>query len=434
MAIKLQWYDPNFIEDGFRVYRSVSPFDENSLPAVLADLPGNTREYVDNTVSVGTTYYYRVEAYNASQAELSPALQIEAVSTSYIYIGDGAGYVRKIDPEGIEVWAERPRAETIAGLWVDHIDEVTTGYITTGYVYHHETTPTGLGTQLWLLNLGDQFQDIHGNYTHIATAENSIARLYDRDGENIWSRNTGTGIVTKVCVDDDMRTPNVYCVGNGYNIMKIDYTNTVVFDVPVLNNADTVYWYAGNDRVYYTTSAGAVGALSSVDGTEIIAQVDLGYTAVNDIKVTGDIVYVAHGASHIIALYDLDLNLIRTISTPDDCYSFDVDESGGVYAVGLNGFVNRYDNAGNLVWSLDYANHVYEVRQDVTQAGVIFAWKPKYNYTHTYTMQLPDTSNIVIKPYMDVSPNYTHLYTQTSPPEVVVAPISDVSPNYTDTY
>lgn len=62
-AISLTWTDACSFEEGFRIYRSTSPMDVNSLPAPLDTLPPNTTSYVDSATTAGVTYYYRVSAY-----------------------------------------------------------------------------------------------------------------------------------------------------------------------------------------------------------------------------------------------------------------------------------------------------------------------------------------------------------------------------------
>lgn len=74
VGIKLTWDDQNDFEDGFRVYRSASPFGEGDLPPVLVTLPPNTTEYIDTTVVAGYNYHYRVSTFSGGTEVFATSL------------------------------------------------------------------------------------------------------------------------------------------------------------------------------------------------------------------------------------------------------------------------------------------------------------------------------------------------------------------------
>lgn len=78
MAVKLRW-QPRVIADEQRVYRDTVPFDENSLPSVLATLGAQTDEYIDLTAS-GLTYYYRIASVLSSSPEILSLSNMAVVS------------------------------------------------------------------------------------------------------------------------------------------------------------------------------------------------------------------------------------------------------------------------------------------------------------------------------------------------------------------
>ncbi|MNE25872.1 hypothetical protein D3C80_1192150 [compost metagenome] len=63
--------DRNAAVDGFRIYRSLTPLDDNALPAPLATLAANVFEYIDTTALRNTVYYYKIGAYLGAQESLS---------------------------------------------------------------------------------------------------------------------------------------------------------------------------------------------------------------------------------------------------------------------------------------------------------------------------------------------------------------------------
>lgn len=73
-TVRLTWTDPNSgaaQEDEFRVYRSTSPFDEDSLPSILATLAVDTVTYDDTTVLDGISYYYAVAAVKGANLRIA---------------------------------------------------------------------------------------------------------------------------------------------------------------------------------------------------------------------------------------------------------------------------------------------------------------------------------------------------------------------------
>ena len=64
-TIRLTWDDNSINEDGYRVERSAG--NQNSFISVAFMLPANTNSYIDTgTLTAGTTYYYRVRAFNSA--------------------------------------------------------------------------------------------------------------------------------------------------------------------------------------------------------------------------------------------------------------------------------------------------------------------------------------------------------------------------------
>jgi len=94
-GIKLTWEDKNDFEAGFKLYRSLTPFDQNNLPAVLVDLPPNTQQYIDTDVLENTTYYYMLSTYVAGKEVFTPNIESISVDQSPGPIGTATegGYV-----------------------------------------------------------------------------------------------------------------------------------------------------------------------------------------------------------------------------------------------------------------------------------------------------------------------------------------------------
>ncbi len=90
VGIELNWTDNSVTEDGYIVERSLSPGDDYEA---IATLDPGTESYIDESLMAGTTYYYRVRAFN--EQGVAPASNEEPGSTLsrplYYVDSDAAG-------------------------------------------------------------------------------------------------------------------------------------------------------------------------------------------------------------------------------------------------------------------------------------------------------------------------------------------------------
>jgi hypothetical protein len=101
-AVNLSWTDASSNESGFRVYRGTTTGFVAGSP--LATTAAGATSYADTTGTAGTTYYYKVTAYNAAgesaaTAEASAAPQISTVSAT------GTVYLQGAPQSGATVYA-----------------------------------------------------------------------------------------------------------------------------------------------------------------------------------------------------------------------------------------------------------------------------------------------------------------------------------------
>lgn len=71
----ISWKYDSGVGDGFRIYRSDTPMDPDDLPEPLATVTIDKREYDDETVVQGETYYYRVGSYIGLMESVSAELE-----------------------------------------------------------------------------------------------------------------------------------------------------------------------------------------------------------------------------------------------------------------------------------------------------------------------------------------------------------------------
>jgi len=86
VRIRLTWADNNVAETGHNIYRSDTPMDPEALPTALATLDADVAEYLDETVTEGLTYYYRVGAFNNTEELVSDEVVVEATVSATIWV------------------------------------------------------------------------------------------------------------------------------------------------------------------------------------------------------------------------------------------------------------------------------------------------------------------------------------------------------------
>ena len=88
MAITFTWNNPNtndYTPEFTVIYRSNVEFDDDDLPVPLATITGAATSYVDNTVSDGITYFYRVGFKLGIKESVSRLIEIKAPTTPDIF-------------------------------------------------------------------------------------------------------------------------------------------------------------------------------------------------------------------------------------------------------------------------------------------------------------------------------------------------------------
>src|SRR5690554_1162378 len=82
VGVKLQWENKNTFEDGVRIYRSLMPFDKNSLPEIYKELPPGTNQYIDSDVLENTTYYYMISTFVGNKEVFTPNIENVRISVA----------------------------------------------------------------------------------------------------------------------------------------------------------------------------------------------------------------------------------------------------------------------------------------------------------------------------------------------------------------
>lgn len=160
MGIRLRWDDPNFGEDGHKLYRSMSPMDPFDLPAPIATLAANVTSFDDGDVVGGEVYYYRVSATSGENEAVSDEISILAVD---------------FDPALLFSNAQ-------VGAWYDPSD------LTTMFQDVAGTIPISADGQLVA-----RINDKSGGGHHLTGASTASRPKYRTDGIRHWLEFDGVG-------------------------------------------------------------------------------------------------------------------------------------------------------------------------------------------------------------------------------------------------
>ncbi|ELZ12506.1 Fibronectin type III domain protein [Natrinema thermotolerans DSM 11552] len=80
-VVNLSWTDNSEYESEFRIYRATSSGSSKSDYTQIATVGENTTSYTDTSVDAGTTYYYRVSAYESYDGESALSNEASASAT-----------------------------------------------------------------------------------------------------------------------------------------------------------------------------------------------------------------------------------------------------------------------------------------------------------------------------------------------------------------
>lgn len=245
----LRWKDRNLIEKGMRVYRSNKPFTIENAPVPIADLPRNTSEYIDRFQTVGDDLYYRVSAWIKGKEVFSKLISIRVNPPVFIYSGSSDNYMKKIHPDGYELW-EIEMESTIVAVETRFNEDIAVGFGNTVRLYDQESN------LLWEYDFSSTVRDITCDYnnnvyvvgdagvhkltidgilewsiphTTIYSANfhgflyigtrNRTVECYDMNGNNIWISDVPTGFPYSIFVE---RSGEIYTGDTSGNIYKLD--------------------------------------------------------------------------------------------------------------------------------------------------------------------------------------------------------------------
>jgi uncharacterized repeat protein (TIGR02543 family) len=168
--LSLTWVDASTNEDGFKIERKTG---SAGAYGQLASLAAGTAGYVDSTVTTGTTYCYRLRAYNATgdSAYSNEACAIPASATPYTVTvtksGTGSGTVDST-PSGITCGSACSAPYT-SGTTIALSATPTTGSTFTGW----SGACTGTGSCTLVVNANTRLTATFAPSTPPASATNA---------------------------------------------------------------------------------------------------------------------------------------------------------------------------------------------------------------------------------------------------------------------
>lgn len=226
-SIDLSWTDNSNNEDGFRIYRGTSSGALSQIDTVGA----NSTTYTDTGLSGGTTYFYRVEAYNSvgsnSTSEVDGTTVLSAPSNLSIDAQNGDQFDlswtdNSSSEDGYRVYVSRDGGSTWTQDGSDlaaNATSTTTTNLLDGEQYDIEvraftsdTESAGSNTVTGTTTLPDEDQPVLGNGVEdeiavdreTATTDYGDVRLQIREtGQSTWDSNA-TGFAEQTISHDTL--------------------------------------------------------------------------------------------------------------------------------------------------------------------------------------------------------------------------------------
>lgn len=321
--ITLVWDDTNEIELGHKIYRSDSPMSVDNMPASIATLDANTTTFVDEDLTVGNVYYYRVSAYINGDEQFSEEISIEVSQRYSIYTVSNDDSTIRLNSEGIEQWISTQHTDNVNDVAIDNDNNVFT------------------------------------------VSSDNLVIMTDSDDQKIWEFDGHSVGVNSVSVNNG---GHVFTGDNGGTLKKIDYNGNELWSIQAHNSSINQVYADYGDIVYTISSDGTIKRYTSNGVMERMRTFDGTPTSVKTNIYTSDII-VSVGNDIYILNYDLINKLV--ISEHSDVVNEVVFDKNGFIISGSNdSTVKKIDFDGTVIFS--YTNDSIVTSVTVNEDGNVF--------------------------------------------------------------
>jgi hypothetical protein len=283
----------------------------------------------------------------------------------------GCDNVRKYDLLGNLIWSRNTGTVNVFGVAIDNNYNV----LATGSIVNNITTRkyNSSGTLLWSVNHGLGTNAVitdSNNNVYIAgqVSTNITTRKYDSNGNLLWSVNNGSTVLT-ITVDSNN---NVYTGGDTFNnlftIRKYDSNGNLLlsFDTPN-GSANKITIDNSNGDIYVATSSADAfnNNVWKFDSNGVFQWKfpTGGSNAYGVILDSNKNIFTVDDLGQI-KKYDSNLNLIWVRNHNIELRDVKIDNQDNVYVTGgLSSSITsrKYDNDGNLIWTLNMGNISYNI-------------------------------------------------------------------------
>jgi len=296
----------------------------------------------------------------------------------YVYSGSTDQTVKKIDPDGSEVWTFSGHTKTVNGVTVDYSGNVYSG--SNDYAVK-KIDPDG--AEVWTFsghtnNVMGVAVDSSGN-VYSGSADNTVKKI-DPNGSEVWTFNGHTNVVRSVAVDS---SGNVYSGSYDQTVKKID------------PDGSEVWTFSGHTNAVYSVAVDSSGNVYSGSGSAD--------NTVKKIDPNGSEVWTFSGHTNIVMGVAVDSsgnvysgsydNTVKKIDpNGSEVWTFSghtgyvrgvaVDSSGNVYSGSADNTVKKIDPDGNEVWTFSgHTSYVNSVACTKIQTELVKPVLIKSKYT-----------------------------------------------------
>ncbi len=342
--ITLTWTDPNFIEKGYRVYRSNSPMDTSNMPAPIGTVGVNATEFIDNDQTIGDTNYYRVSAWIDGYEVFSEEYQTMVRELANIYTASYDNTIKKIDADGNVLWTFTGHTGQVYAVTVDY-----DGFVYSGSYDKRLKKIDPNGNQVWE-SIDEGYitgvaVDLNG---YVYTSSYSYVSKIDPDGNRLWTNTEHTSYVRAVAVDD---LGFVYSCSEDNTVRKIDSNGNQVWSFTG-HTANVTSVVVGSNGFVYSGSADNTVRKIDPDGNQVWSFT--GHTStVYGVAVTNDDYVYSCSFNNTIRKINSEGTEVSSYigNNGDYLYVIAVDETGYVYTGGDKNSVYQLNPLMDIVWN-----------------------------------------------------------------------------------
>lgn len=379
--ITLVWDDTNEIEKGHRIYRSTTPMDIANMPTPIATLDIDATSFVDENLTVGDVFYYRVSAFIDGDEQFSSEIMAEVSQLYNVYTVSDDDRTIKYSSEGASLWISTQHTNNVNDVAIDANNNVFT------------------------------------------VSDDNLVIMVDSANIKQWEFTGHSTFVNSVSVNND---GFIYTADDSGVLKKIDYTGNEVWSRNA-HSTSIIQVYADYGDVVYTISNDSIKRWLGNGHLDSTKSLSTSPTSIATNIYTSDII-VSSGNEIMVIKYDFNypLPILTFTGHTNTVNDIAYDKNDHIISGSNDMTVKKIDMNGNVIYS--YTNDANVLSVAVNDSGNVFFADSNFNLkmlnnsgevmwvdnTHTETINRVNITRLIeLLPVLDVEADWEELVAPT---------------------